>query len=137
MPDLSVIIPARNEKYLQQTIDSVLGAIEADTEILVVLDGYWPYESITDHPRVNIIHYTESHGQRQGINGAARISEAKFIMKLDAHCAVGPGFDRILMQDWQPGWTLVPTMYNLDIDTFHAEAAQENDCHVYRDGCRA
>ena len=39
-------------------------------------------------------------------------------MKLDAHCAVGPGFDRILMQDWQPGWTLVPTMYNLDIETF-------------------
>lgn len=116
--DLSVIIPSRNEKYLQNTIDSVLGAIEADTEIIVVLDGCWPEQPIPDNPRVTLIHHTESVGQRQSINEAARISRGKFIMKLDAHCAVGPGFDRILIEDWQPGWTMVPTMLNLDHTTW-------------------
>jgi cephalosporin hydroxylase len=116
--DLSVIIPARNERDLQRTIESVLGAIEADTEIIAVPDGYWPDPPIVDHPRVTLIHHTESRGQRQSINEAARIARGKYLMKLDAHCAVGPGFDRILIEDWQPGWTLVPTMFNLDIETF-------------------
>ena len=39
-------------------------------------------------------------------------------MKLDAHCSVSPGFDKQLIADWQPGWTLVPTMHNLDVETF-------------------
>ncbi len=116
--DVSVLIPARNEQYLQRTIESVLGAIEADTEIIVIADGYWPEPPIVDHPRVMLIHHTESRGQRQSINEAARIARGKYLLKLDAHCAVGPGFDRILIEDWQPGWTLVPVMYNLDIDTF-------------------
>jgi len=34
-------------------------------------------------------------------------------MKLDAHCAVGQGFDRIMMEDMQDNWTMVPRMYNL------------------------
>ena len=118
MTDLSVIIPARNEKYLQKTIDSVLEAMEADTEIIVVLDGYWPYEPIPDDPHIHIIHHTEARGQRHGINEAARIAEGKYLMKLDAHCSVGQGFDRILINDWQPGWTMVPRMYNLDVNTW-------------------
>jgi len=116
MTDLSVIIPARNEQYLQRTIETILSAIEADTEIIAVCDGYWPNPSIKDHPRVNLIHHSEARGQRQGINAAARIARSKFLMKLDAHCMVGPGFDRILIEDWQPGWTMVPTMYNLDVE---------------------
>lgn len=114
--DLSVIIPARNEVYLQKTIENVLANIQGDTEIIAVCDGYWPEPAIQDHPRITLIHHTESIGQRAAINEAARLSKAKFIMKLDAHCAVGPGFDRILCEDYQPGWTLVPTMYNLDAE---------------------
>jgi cephalosporin hydroxylase len=116
--DLSVIIPARNEIYLQRTIDAILGAIEADTEIIAILDGYWPDPPLVDNPRLVLIHHTEARGQRQSINEAAQIARGKFIMKLDAHCAVGPGFDRILCEDWQPGWTIVPRMYNLDIETW-------------------
>lgn len=127
MTALTVIIPARNEKYLQNTIDNVLANIEADSEIVVVLDGYWPYEPIPDHPRVNIIHHTEARGQRHSINEAAKIARGRFIMKLDAHCAVGPGFDRILIEDWQPGWTIVPRMYNLDVDTWEPKRHKRTD----------
>lgn len=127
MTDVSVIVPARNEKYLQQTIDSVLANAEGDTEIVVVLDGCWPYEPVPDHPRVNIVHHSEARGQRQSINEAARIARGRFLMKLDAHCAVGPGFDRILMEDWRPGWTLVPRMYNLDVETFQPKLHKVTD----------
>lgn len=116
--DLSVLIPARNEQYLQRTIDDVLAHAEADTEVIVVLDGCWPETPIPDNPRVVIIHHTEPRGQRASINEAARIARGKFICKLDAHCSVSQGFDKQLIADWQPGWTMVPTMYNLDVATW-------------------
>jgi hypothetical protein len=34
-------------------------------------------------------------------------------MKLDAHCAVGKGFDRILIENMQENWTVFPYQYNL------------------------
>ena len=39
MKDLSILIPARNEQFLKRTIDDILENIEADTEIIAVLDG--------------------------------------------------------------------------------------------------
>jgi len=127
MTDLTVIIPARNEQYLQRTIESVLANSEADTEIIAICDGYWPEPPIKDHPKVSLIHHTESRGQRQGINEAARLARGKFLMKLDAHCAVAPGFDRVLIEDWQPGWTMVPRMYNLDVNTWEPKRHKRTD----------
>ena len=46
-------------------------------------------------------------------NEAAGISNAKFIMKCDAHCAFDKGFDVKLMADCEYDWTVVPRMYNL------------------------
>ena len=115
MVDLSVLIPARSEPFLLNTINDVLANIQADTEIIVVLDGSWPLEPIPDHPRVTLIHHTIPIGQRAAVNEAARVSTAKYLMKLDAHCSVGPGFDRILLEDMQPDWTIVPKMYNLHV----------------------
>ena len=115
---LSVIIPARNEEYLQKTIDCVLEAAVEDIEVIAVCDGYWPDPPLKDHPSVVVLHYTESIGQRGAINQAARIAKGKYIMKLDAHCSVGPGFDKILKEDCEYEWTMVPRMHNLDIKTF-------------------
>lgn len=115
---LSVIIPARNEKYLQKTIENVLENAGGEIEVIAICDGYWPDPYIKDDPRVNIIHHTEARGQRASINEAARIAKGKFIMKLDAHCAVDKGFDVKLAQDCEYDWTVIPRMYNLDIETF-------------------
>lgn len=112
MRDLSVIIPALNEVFLQRTIEDILENIEADTEIIAICDGYWPDPVVHDHPRVTVVHH-ESIGQRASTNEGARISQAKYIMKADAHCAFGKGFDRILMEDCQPDWTMIPMMWNL------------------------
>ena len=113
MPELSIIIPARNEMFLQRTIEDIFENAEADTEVIAILDAYWPDPPVKDHPKVTIVHHTESIGQRAATNEGARISQAKYIMKADAHCAFGKGFDRILIEDCQYDWTLIPTLYNL------------------------
>lgn len=113
MADLSILIPARNEMFLKNTIDNILENIEADTEIIAVLDGQWADPPIPDNDRVMLVYHPESIGQRAATNEAARLSNSKWLMKCDAHCAFGKGFDRILMEDMQEDWTCVPTMYNL------------------------
>lgn len=113
--DLSIIIPARNEPWLQNTIDDILRNIEADTEIIVVLDGYWPYEAINDNTKVKIIHHAVSIGQRAAMNDGAKLSRAKYIMKCDAHCSFDKGFDRKLLEKIELGQTVIPRMYNLHI----------------------
>jgi len=99
MADLSVLIPARQEMFLQRTVEDVLENMRGDTEIIVVLDGYWPDQGMPLHDRVTIIHRPESIGQRAATNEAARVSRAKYVMKLDAHCAVAQGFDVQLIED--------------------------------------
>jgi hypothetical protein len=113
IPDLSVIIPARNEEFTARTTQSVFENIEANTEVILICDGSWPVPSVDDYPKLDILYYGKSIGQRAAINRAASISRAKFVMKLDAHCVVGPGFDRILMEHYEPDWTVVPRLYNL------------------------
>jgi hypothetical protein len=99
--------------FLQETLDSALANIRGNTEIIVMLDGYWPSKPIPDHKSVTIVHLTESIGQRAATNMAVRISKAKWVMKLDAHCAVSEGFDVQLMKDIEPDMTMVPRLYNL------------------------
>jgi len=113
MRDLSVIIPARNEEFLGLTIDDILKNKRADTEVIVILDGYWPDPPIQDQPNVTLIHHTDPIGQRAGTNEGAKVSQAKYVMKCDAHCAFDEGFDVKLMADMEPDWTVIPRMYNL------------------------
>ena len=93
MIELSVIIPGLNEEWMQNTVSNVLDNSGEKTEVICVLDGYWPPEGIKSHDRLRVIHNEKPLGQRQATNQGARLSEAKFIMKLDAHCTVSKGFD--------------------------------------------
>jgi len=113
MTDLSILIPARNEMFLRETIADILAHSEADTEIIAVLDGAWAEPPIPDHPRVTLVYHPVSVGQRAATNEAARIARGAWVMKCDAHCSFGQGFDRILLEDIEPDMTIVPAMYNL------------------------
>ena len=113
MTDLSILIPARNEIFLFNTIEDILKNLRGDTEIIAVLDGQWAEPGIPMNDRVNIIYHSESIGQRAATNEAARLSQAKYIMKVDAHCAFDEGFDVKLMEDMQDDLTMVPLMKNL------------------------
>jgi len=113
--DLSIIIPARNEQFLARTIEDIMEKKRGKTEVIAICDGYWPDPVIPDYRNVHVIHYTESIGQRAATNKGVLLSNAKFIMKCDAHCCFDEGFDIKLMQDCEYDWTVVPTMYNLHV----------------------
>lgn len=108
---LSILIPARNEIFLNRTIEDILANIQGETDIIVVLDGYW--ENIPQHDRVTVIHNPVSVGQRAATNQAVKLSKAKYVMKVDAHCSFDKGFDVKLMADMKDDWTVVPVMRNL------------------------
>ena len=135
--DLSVIIPARNEQFLQNTIDDVLKNIKADTEVIVILDGYWPKKGIPPKSNLTIIHHEISIGQRAAVNEAAKLSQSKYIMKLDAHCIVDEGFDIKLMADCEYDWTVIPTMYNLHAFNWTINFGTTNRGGGFRDYFRA
>lgn len=111
--DLSILIPARNEMFLARTIQDLLENIEGNTEIIVGLDGLWADPPVQDDPRVTIIHVSTSIGQRAMTNQLCRLSKAKYIMKVDAHCAFDKGFDVKLINSMQDNWTMAPVMRNL------------------------
>jgi len=118
MPLLSIVIPGRNEMFMTKTVENVLANIRGDTDIIVVADGYWPTPVIKDHPKVNIIHFTEPVGQRAATNAGVKISKAKFVCKLDAHCAIEEGFDVKMIDPYikkeiDTDAVSVPSMLNL------------------------
>jgi len=117
MKDLSVIIPARNEEFLERTIQDLLENIEADTEIIAVLDGYLPNPPIeVDDDRLTLIYHPQPVGQRASSNGAARLAQGKYLMKIDAHCAFDKGFDRKMLDAFKEtgdNVAMVPIMRNL------------------------
>lgn len=125
MYDLSVIIPARNEEWLSRTVESVLTAARAKTEVIAVLDGAWANPPLEQQSHLTIIHHNTSIGQRAACNEAARVSRAKYLMKLDAHCMVGEGFDVKLIERSQPDWVQVPLLYNLRV--FHWKCLRCNN----------
>src|SRR3989344_3409797 len=114
--DLSILIPARNEMFLARTIEDILTNIEADTEVIAVLDGQWAEPPIPDHERVHLIYIPEAVGQRAAANIACKLSKAKYVMKLDAHCSFDKGFDRKMLEAYKEvgdNVTMVPIMRNL------------------------
>lgn len=113
MADLTIIIPSRNEIFLANTIEDILKNMRGDTEIIAIADGEWPDPPIPEHPKVSLIYHNTSIGQRAATNEGARLSRAKFIMKVDAHCSFDEGFDIKMMADCEYDWTAVPRMYNL------------------------
>ena len=116
---LSVVIPAKNEIYLEKTIKNVLDNAEGEIEVIAVLDGYIPDpQIIMKDERVIFLHFSDSIGQRKAINEGVKIAKGEFIMKLDAHCAVDKGFDVKLAADCEYDWTIIHRMYNLDIETW-------------------
>lgn len=111
--ELSILIPARNEMFLEKTVSDILEHIEADTEVIVGLDGEWSQIGIVQSDRVKIIYYNSSIGQRAITNKLAKIARGKYLMKVDAHCSFDQGFDRKMIEKMEPDITMVPIMRNL------------------------
>lgn len=113
--DLSIIIPARNEEFLVNTVEDILKNIEGKTQVIVILDGEVADGRLPVDDRVKVITNPESIGQRASTNLGVKVVDTKYIMKCDAHCSFDKGFDIKMMADMQPRMTMVPRMYNLEV----------------------
>lgn len=114
--ELSILIPSRNEEFLARTIQDILENIEADTEVIAVLDGVLAEPPIPQHDRVNVIYLQKSIGQRAATNLATKLAQGKYVMKVDAHCSFDKGFDRKMLEAFKKvgdNVTMVPIMRNL------------------------
>lgn len=113
---LSILIPARNEQFISNTVNSILKNKRGDTEILIGLDGAWADPPIVDHPDVKILYVSESIGQRAMQNKLAKLSKSRYVAKCDAHCDFSEGFDVELMKTFEElgdNITVAPMMLNL------------------------
>lgn len=102
--------------FLAKTVEDILANIEANTEIIIVLDGAWADPPIPQNERVNVVYLPESIGQRAATNVAAKLSRAKYVMKVDAHCAFDKGFDKKMLEAFKitgDNVTMLPVMRNL------------------------
>jgi len=129
MSGLSVVIPSRNELFLENTVRDILTNSRGELEIIVVLDGYWPNPPLPDDRRISIIHRGKARGMRDGINSAISIARNKFVMKCDAHCLFAEGFDEILKADCDDDWVVIPRRYSLNPDTWGLNKKTPVDYH--------
>lgn len=130
-PLVSVVIPARNERFLNPTIRDLLKKAKGPIEILVHLDGYWPDEVVQDE-RVKYIHSGKVCGMRAGINKCVAIAQGDYILKSDGHVLWDEGFDVKLAKDMQPNWVVIPRRKRLDAEKWEEEKTSKPDIDYER-----
>ena len=112
---VTVVIPSRNEPYLQKTILDILVKAKGDIQVIAVLDGYWPpLNEYVNDKRVIYIHYSDPRGMRNAINAGVSIAKGDFILKCDAHVMFKEGFDIDLQEFCTSNQVVVPRRYALD-----------------------
>ena len=116
MSKVSVLLSARNEARLPRMVEHLLARLTGDFEIVVVQDGP-PYHFLPNDDRL-WVHNRAHEGLKPSINFAAAQADGKYLLKLDAHCAVSEGLNETLQQHMQPNWMVVPRFYTLDEQTW-------------------
>lgn len=97
---ISIIIPSKNEPYLDKTVEYIHKNAHGVVEVLVGDDG------------------KEGIGQRAMMNKLARQAKYPWIMKIDAHCSMGIGFDTIMLEDMRDNWIMAPLLMPLEAETW-------------------
>jgi len=118
MTKVSILFPARNETFLNQTIDDVFNKAKGEIEVIAILDGYYPNPMPKDRNNLIFVHRGRSMGMRAAINAGANIAKGEYLMKADAHCMFQEGFDEILKADIQDNWVVIPGRHSLDPETW-------------------
>jgi glycosyltransferase involved in cell wall biosynthesis len=113
---LSILIPSRNERFLQPTIDDLLKNARGEIEIIVFLDHI--LAPVREDPRVIVVHSPNPVGMRGAINGAVAKAKGEWLMKIDAHCMVSEGFDVELVNSCKFNWVMIPRRKRLDADNW-------------------
>jgi glycosyltransferase involved in cell wall biosynthesis len=113
---VSVIMPAREEPWLNPTIRDVLAKAVGDVEVIVACDGWVPPGEPFNDSRVRYLHFRKPVGLRPAINDAMASARGEFVFKLDAHCSVSEGWDEVLVRVCGDYEIIVPAKYSLDVE---------------------
>jgi hypothetical protein len=110
----SILIPSRNEKYLNKTVDDIYKKATGDFEVIIGLNGKtdYPFELLGNR-EVSNIKFIQTP---EAIDLKVKKATGKYILKSDAHCMFGEGFDEILQTDMQDDWVVTPRFYVLDAE---------------------
>jgi glycosyltransferase involved in cell wall biosynthesis len=129
---LSIIVPHYKDPLINKTVDDIIEKSElGDIEVLVVLDGD-PVEITNKDPRVKVINLEKNLGMRGALNAGFSVAKGEFMMKSDAHCLYEPGFDRIMAENCDDNWILIPRRYSLDeVNWVRREDRPVRDYHYF------
>jgi hypothetical protein len=116
MSKVSIIIPSRNEKYLDRTVFDIAKKATGDFEIIIGLNGDTEFNIPVDVPNCSILRTREAIDLKVMINKLASFATGKYIYKSDAHCMFGEGFDEILQENMQDDWVVTPRFYVLNAE---------------------
>jgi glycosyltransferase involved in cell wall biosynthesis len=111
---ITVIIPARQEPYINKTIQSLYDNAVGEIEVIVVLDG----EKADIDSRAEIIFHPQPLGRRTGMNEAARKARGEYLLHIDAHCSMTPEWDRKLMESCEEKTVVVSIVAAMDESTW-------------------
>jgi glycosyltransferase involved in cell wall biosynthesis len=117
MVTTSVIIPSRNEPYLQATLDSLYANAGAEIETIIIQDGQTDYPLEKYYPSMIILFNPKPLGIRTAINQGVNISHGEYLIKLDAHCIIGDDFVKTLLDEITDNMVMVARRWTLDLDT--------------------
>ena len=115
---LAILIPSRNEEFVSKTVQDILEHKRGPTEIIIGLDGQWADPPIPMHPDVTVLYHNKSIGQRAITKQCARLTNAEFVAKTDAHVSFKEGFDVDMLEAFdrlpdRENVTMFPVMRNL------------------------
>jgi glycosyltransferase involved in cell wall biosynthesis len=120
MSSVSVIIPARNERYLEATLESLYQHAGAEIEVVVILDGPTQYP-VQPRPNLIIHQHPEPLGIRACINQGVHLAGGSMLLKLDAHVSVGDDFVSNLAADCKDNQVMVARRWTLDLATWEKQ----------------
>jgi len=113
---ISVLIPSRQEEFLALTVENILKNTGETTEVIAVLDGALADPGLPDDKRLTVIYLSQSVGQRAATNLACKLSQAKYVIKTDAHVTFDEGLDEKMLEAFEKAGdnsVIIPIMKNL------------------------
>jgi glycosyltransferase involved in cell wall biosynthesis len=113
MAKVSIAVPSRNEKLLAQTVEDIFAKATGDIEVIVVLDGPTDYAIPLERVGLTLLRKPVAEGLKPAINDASKVATGKYLMKTDAHCMFGEGFDEILQADCEDNWVTTARRFTL------------------------
>ena len=131
MSKVSVIIPVRKELYLRETLKDLYDNAEGEIEVLVVLDGEPLEYKIPRRKGLRTLRNKTVKGRRYCTNKAAEAATGDYLMKMDAHCTIGEGWDEILKADCADNWIVIPRRFWFDATTWKIKDKPHVDAMSY------